>query len=82
MWSFFTCHLSPFNTPLELTQNKAAISSHRLVWSSLVNSQSSKEEYKKAFGNAPVPDVLDDLLRNWAALQAEGLNAASFFRLV
>jgi|Cyp1metagenome_2_1107374.scaffolds.fasta_scaffold22609_9 hypothetical protein len=29
----------------------------------MVNSQSAKEEYKKASGNAAVPDVLEDLLR-------------------
>ena len=29
----------------------------------MVNSQSAKEEYKKASGKAAVPDVLEDLLR-------------------
>ena len=30
----------------------------------MVSSESAKEEYKKASGNAPVPEVLDDILGN------------------
>lgn len=53
----------------------------RLSFSSNVNSESAKEEYRKASRNAAVPEVLDDLLCHSAIFYVPGANSLLYINV-